>query len=101
MKIIHCNKTSHGHSVNSLAGEFRRSQPLVSVNSTLSFQLATIEIHRGAWSSTAGRLLDYRNRAAAIRYGRTLKYLKLERIPWVIHGIDLSQLSHGLFMGLI
>ena len=32
--------------------------------------------------------------------GRTLEYLKLEEIPWVIHGIDLSQGSHGLYMGL-
>ena len=28
-------------------------------------------------------------------------YLKCREIPWVIHGIDLSQQSHGLFMGLI
>ena len=50
------SKTSHGHGVNSLAGEFRRSQSLVSVNNTLSFQLAAVDIHRGVWSSTAGRL---------------------------------------------
>ena len=35
-----------------------------------------------------------------IKNGRTLEYLKLEEIPWVICGIDLSQGSHGLFMGL-
>ena len=34
------------------------------------------------------------------QWGRTLEYLKLEEIPWVIHGIDLSQGSHGLYMGL-
>ena len=38
--------------------------------------------------------------ADAIADGRTLEYLKLEEIPWVIHGIDLSQGSHGLYMGL-
>ena len=27
-------------------------------------------------------------------------YLKDRKIPWVIHGIDLSQGSHGLYMGL-
>ena len=32
--------------------------------------------------------------------GRTLEYLKLEEMPWVIRGIDLSQGSRGLFMGL-
>ena len=32
--------------------------------------------------------------------GRTLEYLKLEEIPCVIHGIDLSRGSHGLYMGL-
>ena len=27
-------------------------------------------------------------------------YLKDREIPWVIHGIDISPGSHGLFMGL-
>ena len=27
-------------------------------------------------------------------------YLKYRKIPWVLYGIDLSQGSHGLFMGL-
>ena len=40
-------------------------------------------------------------RFIVIHNGRTLKYLKMEKIPWVIHGIDLSQGFLVLYMGLI
>ena len=34
-------------------------------------------------------------------HGNAQVYLKYGNIPWVIHGVDLSQGSHGLFIELI